>query len=61
MTVSFKDFMIVDYRPGEPEEINYRAHKRKRNTNLNGVEEKTRASRKFLEMMYNKNMSKKKK
>ena len=37
--MSFKDYMVVDYRPGEPEEIKYRAYKRKRNSNLNGVEE----------------------
>jgi hypothetical protein len=47
--VSFKDFMIVDYRPGEPEEINYRAYKRKRNTNLNGVEEQS-ATKRLLDM-----------
>jgi len=28
--LSFKDFMIVDYRPGEPEEIKYAAQRRKR-------------------------------
>lgn len=37
--LSFKDYITVDYRPGEPEEVKYRAHKRKRNSNLNGVEE----------------------
>ena len=28
--LSFKDFMIVDYRPGEPVEIKYDAQRRKR-------------------------------
>lgn len=28
--LSFKDFMIVDLRPGEPEEIQYQAHKAKK-------------------------------
>jgi len=27
--LGFKDMMVVDYRPGEPEEIKYRAKKRK--------------------------------
>lgn len=28
--LSFKDFMVVDYKPGEPELISYAAHKRHR-------------------------------
>jgi hypothetical protein len=30
--LGFKDMMVVDYRPGEPEEIKYKAQKRKRTT-----------------------------
>lgn len=28
--LSFKHFMVVDYRPGEPELVKYQAHKRRR-------------------------------
>lgn len=28
--LSFKDFIVVDYKPGEPELIKYAAHKRRR-------------------------------
>ena len=38
-TLTFKQFRTVDYKPGASDEENHRAYKRKRNTNLNGVEE----------------------
>ena len=30
MALGFKDFMTVDYRPGEDDLVKYRAHKRRR-------------------------------
>ena len=38
-TLTFKQFRTVDYKPGASDEENHRAYRRKRNTNLNGVEE----------------------
>lgn len=35
MTIRFKDFMVVDYRPGEPEEIQYQDF-RQRKTSMGG-------------------------
>ena len=28
--IDFKDFMVVDLRPGQPQEVKYQAHRRKR-------------------------------
>lgn len=39
--VSFKQFRVVDYKPGATDQENHRAHRRKKSANLNGVEEDT--------------------